>query len=508
MQPRQKDIKNLLSQFQQYAERIYTATEPTLDETDVEKQARIKRLLNNPKAFQEYYLPFLKETPEYLLNPIKLVLQKKDYFGWWQMFRGARKSTWLNQILPMMLLAKGEIGFMLLIGPNETFSMRLLGSLQTQLENNQRFIQDFGQQKHLGSWAEGEFTTKSGVSFVGLGMGQPVRGLNIQMKRPDYIVCSDIDSKELSKNPARCREMYHWLMEDVLSTQEAGGNARFVFDNNYFSKTSVGHFLMTENPAILISKVNILDKEGKPVAPFISDKWIEEKKARIGYRAFMREYMNTPIEEGSIFKADWIRWKEMKDLKKYDYLIVYCDPSFKAHTGADYKALALVGKIGREYHILKAFCRQCTVTTMVKWHYDLGLLLENKGLICYHVIEGNFNQDSLINDYNAEGETRGRYLDVLPDKHRKGDKAARIEAIAVKWERGEVFYNALEKDSSDLQAGIAQTLDFERGKRTHDDFPDACEGAISWIDRRSRPYKGVNDHDFRLGSRRDRDSLF
>ena len=35
-----------------------------------------------------------------------------------------------------------------------------------------------------------------------------------------------------------------------------------------------------------------------------------------------------------------------------------------------------------------------------------------------------------------------------------------------------------------MQTGIDQTLAFEKGAKSHDDFPDCCEGGISWIERR------------------------
>ncbi|MBX7241857.1 MAG: hypothetical protein K1X92_08915 [Bacteroidia bacterium] len=482
----QKYIQKLQARFEREANAIRLATEYTLDENDAEKEKRIAKLLKSPKLFQEYYLPFLKETPEYLVKAANKVLKTQNYFGWWMMFRGARKSTWTTTILPMMLLAKGELDFMLTIGPNENFSARLLGNLQVQLENNERYIRDFGPQKLHGSWAEGEFTTRNGSSFVGLGMGQPVRGLNIQLKRPDYIVISDVDSKELSKNPARCREMYHWMMEDVMGTQEAGGERfRFIFDNNYFSKTSLGHILLTENPEIDITRVDVMDKDGNPAAAFITPEWIEERRKKYGYRGFMREYMNTPIEEGNIFKADWIVWKPMpeKDWKKYEYILCYVDPSFKANTTSDYKAIVTIGKIGREYHILKGYCRQTTIPNMVRWHYDWGMYLKRKGLIVYHVVEGGFIQGAFLNDYNTEGRQRGEYLDILIDDSRKDNKHARIEASSTKWERGEVLYNEAEKDNPDMQTGISQTLAFERGSKVHDDFPDACDGGITWLEK-------------------------
>lgn len=470
-----------------YREAVAKSTRSVLEETDKEKQARIARLLKDPKAFQEYYFPALKETPDYLIKATKRVLKDPTFFGWWMMFRGARKSTWLNVIIPLMLKARGEMKFMVLIGQNERFAKRFLSNIQANLEANHRYIADFGQQERVGSWEACEFTTTDGVSFVGLGMGQSPRGLNIDFKRPDYIVSSDLDSKELSKNPARCREMYNWLLEDVLGTFETGAKvARFVYDNNYFSETSIGHILKSENEGLDIIRVDALKPDGTPIADFITMEWVEAKKKRIGYRAFMREFMNTPIEEGSVFKADWIRFKKMLPLTKYDYLVSYCDPSFKSSKSSDFKAIVLMGRVGRELHIIRAFCRQTTPQVMVSWHYDLAWELHKQGIPCRHYIEANMIQDILMDSYEEEGARRNWWMDILPDKERKGNKTDRIEASSVSWEAGHVYYNIAMQDDPDMKVGLAQTLAFEKGSSAHDDFPDACEGAKTKLDTMSR----------------------
>lgn len=54
------------------------------------------------------------------------------------MFRGARKSTWLNIIIPMMLMARGEMKFMVLIGQNKEFAWRFLGSIQAQGDDSRK----------------------------------------------------------------------------------------------------------------------------------------------------------------------------------------------------------------------------------------------------------------------------------------------------------------------------------------------------------------------------------
>ena len=67
-----------------------------------------------------------------------------------------------------------------------------LADLQAELEYNQRIIADFGTQKNVGDWQQGEFSTTGGVKWFAVGRGQSPRGLKKQEQRPDYIVIDDL----------------------------------------------------------------------------------------------------------------------------------------------------------------------------------------------------------------------------------------------------------------------------------------------------------------------------
>ena len=195
--------------------------------------------------------------------------------------------------------------------------------------------------------------------------------------------------------------------------------------------------------------------------------------------------MNNPITEGAVFRNDWIRWKKTLPLHKYDQLVAYCDPSFKGSSKNDYKAIKLWGKIGNELHHLRAFVRQCSVSEMVRWFYDLHESLP-EGVVCDYYIEANFLQDIILDEFDNEGKIRGYMLPIRADKRKKPDKFQRIEAISPLWERGFVFYNEEMKNDPDMLAGLDQTLAFEKGTRAHDDAPDADEGAIWILQKRTR----------------------
>lgn len=101
---------------------------------------------------------------------------------------------------------------------------------------------------------------------------------------------------------------------------------------NLISKNSVlANFCAIDE--VHVSQVNIWDKNGNVSW---AAKWTAEEVKAIerfqGYRSFQKEYMNNPITEGAVFRNDWIKWGRLPDLKKFDELVLYIDPSFKGTT--------------------------------------------------------------------------------------------------------------------------------------------------------------------------------
>ena len=196
--------------------------------------------------------------------------------------------------------------------------------------------------------------------------------------------------------------------------------------------------------------------------------------------------MNNPITEGAVFRQDWIKWGKLPDIKKFEELVLYIDPSFKGTTKNDYKAAKLWGKVGSQLWHIKAFVRQCSVAEMVRWLYDLYEWSIEKGIAIKWYMEANFMQDTILDEFRREGDLRGYQLPISADRRKKPDKFQRIEAISPLWERGFVSYNDAERNDPDMLAGIDQTLAFEKGMRGHDDAPDADEGAIWFLQKHSR----------------------
>lgn len=496
------ELKKSYAEWQEHCKRVQSLTDLSalVNESPVQKDKRIKRLQKDYAAFCEYYFPhFLtlrdKTTGEVLRTvhnapfhnsaalKVKNTPNLKAVFKW---PRGHAKSTHFDIFLPLWLMfqPKRLINVMVVVGKSEESAIGLLSDIQAELEFNQRIIADFGEQKAVGNWQEGQFVTQSDVAFFARGRGQSPRGLRYKEARPDYIVIDDLDDDELCRNEKRVKDLTGWVKEALFGALDVG-RGRFIMVGNLISKNSVLANI-ADTKGVYVSEIKAVDKDGEPVW---KEKWTkqeaEEAAAFMGYRSWQKEMMHNPIKDGTIFRHEWIRYKKVLPLHKYEMLVCYTDPSFKSTTANDYKASRLWGKIGNELHLIDCYVRQDTVSGMVRWLYNLYESTRDKVAIRFFM-EANFMQDIILDEFTTEGNLRGYQLPILPDKRKKPEKIQRIEAISPLWERGFVFYNEALKDTSDMQVGIEQTLSLERGSRVHDDAPDADEGAIWYLQRNTR----------------------
>ncbi|MGI6341355.1 MAG: hypothetical protein ACOXZ9_00035 [Bacteroidales bacterium] len=263
------------------------------------------------------------------------------------------------------------------------------------------------------------------------------------------------------------------------------GRGRFVMVGNRIGRDSVLS-RYAERPGIYHTIVNALDKKGNPT--WSENYTLDEIKGIrefIGERRFQKEYMNNPLSEGAIFQRKHIKYAKMLPLKEYKMLCSYTDPSFKQSATADYKATILLGKTkDGMIHVLKAYVDQTRHHNMINYHYDIIDYVD--GACSGYVLHGGELSTGHYFKRVSQCWCYSRHqIPIRGDNRRKPDKFARIEAISPLFDRGLIFFNIDEKDSSGMITLIEQLLMFEKGSRSHDDGPDALEGGIWMLNRRS-----------------------
>jgi hypothetical protein len=491
-----KRYEKLLADYERHAALVRKVTEVDIFESTQQRKKRITELESSYSKWFEYYFPHYAKSPcaPFHIELADRVLAEPVSYTIANWFRGAAKSVHVCMGLPLFLMVKGELNFMLLVGQTADKAKLLLSDVQIQLSENKRFINDYGQQFKFGDWAEGSFTTKQDVHFMAIGIGQSPRGARHGAERPDYIVCDDVDTKKRCNNPRLVREAVDWIMEDLWGCFDKG-RERFILSNNRISKTSIVDSLRKEFRIAatrawqegyaaehLYSRIIAHDENFNSAWPekYSSLYWKKKKLSRPS-RAYRREYLDDPVVEGTIFKSGFLRWGAIAELANYDSLCMYGDLSYKNQ--GDFKALRFWGKMGREYHLLHCYVRQSSRREAAVWLYDLYEDWQLRKFNVRYMIDGLFAQDEFINDFEQEGERRGYYIDIVPDKRPKEAKFDRIESMLGAYELRRVMYNEAFKDSPDFEEGTAQLLAFEKGANAPDDAPDADHGAWQELER-------------------------
>lgn len=497
--------QKIIADFDTHCQRIAKATELKYGESEKEKLERIAYLESKYIRWFEYYFPnYAKVKSAWFHEKLASLITKNKVIRLLaELYRGAGKSVHIDMGIPLFLmLVLKDLHFMLLVGETDVKAKKLISGIQAQLQHNKRLINDYGEQFNYGDWADGDFVTKGGVRFMAIGFGSNPRGAREGSERPDYIVVDDVDNRRHFKNSELMSESVDYITEDVWGCFDnmEGGTERFVYANNNTHKKSITnrlkiYFKSAEQKAkedgdksvfkvltvCAVKDLNTFEPEWPEKA---SAQYWRKKFRDTPYRSFMREFMHVHVEEGKIFKFEFMQWRPSLKLDRYDALVFYGDLSYK--DTACFKGLWLVGKIGRDFDIIHGFLRQASRAQIAKWLYDT---YEDKKLAKHPIkyrIEGLFAMDDFVNDFDTEGDSRHYHIPVVADKRPKADKDDRIEALAAFFERRNVYFNEAERNNYDQIELKDQLLSFEKGGGAAKDGPDALEGAFAECNRTAR----------------------
>ena len=156
---------------------MQAATAVNTSETPAQRLKRIARLRSDYAAFVDYYFPHWTVNPEtgkstpcasFHIDAANKIKSNRNFKGAFMWHRGAAKSTNMDVFVPMWLMCqeRREINVMVIVGKSEDNAKTLLGDIQAELQYNQRYIADFGEQYNAGNWQDGEFVTASEVAFL------------------------------------------------------------------------------------------------------------------------------------------------------------------------------------------------------------------------------------------------------------------------------------------------------------------------------------------------------
>lgn len=493
--------KQAVKYWDDYKKQVMQSTFIDVTETALQQKTRKEKLEADAEQWFTYYFPkfaYAKPAP-FHIEATKRVLKNSRWYEVRAWSRELAKSTRTMMEVLYMVLTKQRFN-VLLISNSADNAERLLKPYKINLESNQRIIKDYGKQQSIGDWQGNEFITKDGAAFRGIGAGQSPRGTRAEEKRIDVIIVDDFDTDEECKNRRIVKEKWEWLEQAAIPTVSISGSYTFIFCGNIIAK----YCCITEaiKKAHHTDIINIRDKNGISSWPQKnSEQDITDILSLISYISQQKEYFNNPITQGTVFTQ--MHYKKLPPLSQYKFLVCYVDLSYKSGTKNDYKAAILMGRHKDEYHIVKAWVKQGTTRELAQGLAEIKNFVGDKCPV-YWYAEENFLQDIILKELHDVFNKIGCTILLSADTRKKPDKFTRIEtALEPLNTNGKLFLNEAEKSNPHMQTTDEQFTALEPGSKTHDDAPDAAEGAKQIIDSKyfvAAPMK--------MGARRNHDKRY
>ena len=486
-----KKNKIAFENYQAKLTQFKTGSGISIDETKEEQTARINRAKRDFAYFVEYYLSHYITDPDtnkivksadfhiYIANKVKREKRIKAILRWG---RAQAKSVIADVFIPLWLWINDDIKYMVIIGNNYDKAEILQADLQSEFAGNPKISHDFGEQRIIGSWEKGYFSTKSGFVCKAIGMGQDVRGLRMKNLRPDYIVADDLEDKDTLRNPKKQDEIANWILSSVLPTMD-GSRARFILANNLFAPRMIQTVLEELRPNWTIHTINAYNPstyEPRWKEKYTADYWITVEE-EIGRIAALSEYCNKPHKEGKIFKKEHIIWlKEFPKLNQFKAIVAHWDVAYSGKN--DYNAVRIWGLYNNKFYYIKSFVRQTKMKEPVQWMCDVEKELP-KTVSIHWQFESQFWNDAVLDTIKLVEEKNDIQLNLSKIDTPKTKKYERIVKMEPYYQNRRIFYSAKMKGDPDTQEGNEQLFSIEPGYRTHDDAPDADEQCIRYLEQ-------------------------
>ena len=498
--------KKTIDAWKLFCDQVQASTAVNFNESKADQAARIFLAKKDYNFFVKTYFPIYADADcaDFHIDLAYQVVKKKrpaddpNVIAVAEWPREHAKSVHCDVLIPMWMLANDELNGMILMGKSENDACTLLGDIQAQLQHNELFIHDFGQQFQFGSWEEGDFTTKGGIRFLAVGRDQSPRGARKGEKRPNYAVCDDIDDDEIVHNQKRVKKIVERILGALFFALDTRGGTLVVAGNRIHQASILAHIVGDTKPnapkreGIYHSKIFAIDpKTGKPA-------WhqrytlaqIESKIKKAGTAIGRKELFHENHVEGTIFTDKLIHWRKMLPWSAYEIVIGYFDPSFENNPTSDFKAVRVWGlyiKSNGEYekHCFKAFVRRTTPDDCFSFMSKFEDKHPGSGVVWK--MERQFTnktfKEALIRHNIKRANERRPKLYIALDDRDKEKKYNRIVKMEMDYQDAIVYYNIDEMHNPDMIEGNNQLKGIEPGYKSPDDSPDADEGAWYFLDQ-------------------------
>ena len=145
--------------------------------------------------------------------------------------RGFAKSTAITHAYTLACVLFRERKFVLIVADTETQAALFLDDIKKELLTNEDLIKVFGIKGLIKSNETDiivEFEDGAQARLMAKGSGQSLRGIKWDGKRPDLIVCDDLENEEMMLNKDRRANFRRWFSGTLLPCRSKDGIIRVV----------------------------------------------------------------------------------------------------------------------------------------------------------------------------------------------------------------------------------------------------------------------------------------
>ena len=425
--------------------------------------------------------------------------------------RGHAKSTLISLKCALHAALYGYKRYILLISDTEAQATGFLDAIKYELETNERLQSDFGEQV-CKPWKSASILLANGCRIDAVGSGQKLRGRRNFERRPDLILCDDIENDEGVRTAEQRKKTADWFWKAVCKSGDRYTDILFIgtilhHDSLLSNLLENPGFFSKKYQAILAESPSPLWEDWQRLACDLSDPerlrtahafFYKHRKAMLegtkvlwpekwsyydlclmrlteGESSFYSEMQNQPIDPSAcLFSPQWFRFYNPAELDfrapKFRFY-GYCDPSLGRTSTSDYSAiltLAVDGDTGLSY-VWDADIQRRHPDQIISDILAKERLLRQETGRGYTLFGAETNQFQWFfkEQLAQESARQGLYL-PLQGVRATEDKTLRVETLQPDVKNG---YIRFRKDQKLL---LHQLEQFPLG--AHDDGPDALEG--------------------------------
>lgn len=479
--------KQAVLDWDKYVQSIQAETTIDSNMSYAEREKKRKELEADPVKWIYEIFPNYAKSPfaEFHINFIHRIVNNMEWYEVISWSRELAKSTTVMMVI-LFLVLTGKKRNILLVSNSYDNAERLLAPYKANLEANRRIEFYYGKQKGI-TWTSGEFITKKGAAFRGLGAGQSPRGTRVDNVRPDVLLPDDFDTDEDCRNIDTINKKWDWWEQALYFTRSMSEPLLTIWSGNIIAKdccivragkkamelavsikdsiTGKVKRKLGNWDVINLRMVNIHKPD--PQNDFLygksvwlaknSEEQIDIVQSQVSASAVQKECYNNPISEGDTFKD--ITWGKVPPLRAFQFLINYSDPSPSNNTKAkanSYKSTFLVGIHEGKLYVITGYLDRVTNAEFVEWFYFIDKYVRDRSQV-YNFIENNtlqnpFYEQVFIPLFAQARINYNKIINITPDERKKPDKFARIEGNLEPLNRmGNLILNEDEKGNPHMQ---------------------------------------------------------